>query len=288
MEPLGIEFCEAEVEDREGLQAPIAIVGGGVAGLSFACILEKNKIPYVVFEREAEPPHREENSRAAGATNKQDAAAAAAATGVEARTGSTDDGSNVDRGTPVPEDRTEIITEFQGTKALFAMGRDLFNDFKKLAAQIEPDSIIRSFYGSEEQCHTATGFPYYLGLIREFAGREVDKFMIDCVQLRGLFLDRIPKEKVRWGKEVMSVDREQIFEEGRKYESDEVRDTEKGEKETRGAQTQGWQLRFSDGTSESGFLLIVGADGAQSRVRPLASYSSQTMAAFFLGLFVNT
>ncbi|KAK5626596.1 hypothetical protein RRF57_002311 [Xylaria bambusicola] len=82
---------------------------------------------------------------------------------------------------------------------------------------------------------------------------------IDRVQLRKILVDSIPKERIRWGKTLKSV----------------VRDEGDGEGE------KGWVLKFADGTQETGFRMVVGADGASSAVRPLITlakprYSGKT------------
>ncbi|KAI1278214.1 monooxygenase [Xylaria sp. FL0933] len=78
---------------------------------------------------------------------------------------------------------------------------------------------------------------------------EHDRPEIDRKRLRQILLDSIPAERVRWGKALKSVERDETVENG------------KGAK--------GWVLRFADGQTEKGFRLIVGADGAFSAVRSL-------------------
>ncbi|CAJ0548583.1 Ff.00g021960.m01.CDS01 [Fusarium sp. VM40] len=71
---------------------------------------------------------------------------------------------------------------------------------------------------------------------------------IDRQQLRQILLDSIPAERIRWGKTINSVDRKEDEHRGGAY---------------------AWTLNFRDGSTESGFRLIVGADGAWSKIRPL-------------------
>ncbi|KAK1709917.1 hypothetical protein BDP67DRAFT_408317 [Colletotrichum lupini] len=73
-------------------------------------------------------------------------------------------------------------------------------------------------------------------------GQDRDAPEIDRFQLRQLLLDSIPSHKVRWGHGVRTI--------------------EKGS-------GSDWVIKFTNGTSASGFQLIVGADGAWSKVRPL-------------------
>ncbi|PWY88275.1 FAD/NAD(P)-binding domain-containing protein, partial [Aspergillus heteromorphus CBS 117.55] len=74
---------------------------------------------------------------------------------------------------------------------------------------------------------------------------------IDRLQLRQLLLDSVPSEKIRWGHGVSALERRTDEE-----PSDKERDN-------------GCIIRFSNGSSASGFRLIVGADGTWSKVRPL-------------------
>ncbi|KAJ9205869.1 hypothetical protein DTO164E3_1122 [Paecilomyces variotii] len=88
------------------------------------------------------------------------------------------------------------------------------------------------------------------GVVMDPAGKTYVNFdkgaegpEIDRVQLRRLLLDSVPEEKIRWDHAVKAVE---------KVES--------------GA---GWVIRFADGSTAAGFKLIVGADGAWSKIRPL-------------------
>ncbi|KAI1423170.1 monooxygenase [Xylaria sp. FL1777] len=88
-----------------------------------------------------------------------------------------------------------------------------------------------------------------------------DRPEIDRARLRKLLLDSIPATRVRWGKALKAVERDE------------------SSSDIEGA--KGWVLRFADGSSESGFRLVVGADGAFSAVRPLITpakpqYSGKT------------
>ncbi|KAI0808610.1 monooxygenase [Xylaria sp. FL0064] len=85
---------------------------------------------------------------------------------------------------------------------------------------------------------------------------EHDRPEIDRKRLRQILLDSIPAERVRWGKVLKGIER------------DETRKT-------------GWVLKFADGQEEKGFRLVVGADGAFSAVRSLITpvkpkYSGKT------------
>ncbi|PYI00083.1 FAD/NAD(P)-binding domain-containing protein [Aspergillus ellipticus CBS 707.79] len=77
---------------------------------------------------------------------------------------------------------------------------------------------------------------------------------IDRVQLRQLLLDSVPEEKIRWCHAVNAVERRT--------------DTEPSAKDN------GCIIHFVNGTSASGFRLIVGADGTWSKVRPLLTPSA--------------
>ncbi|RDW57350.1 hypothetical protein BP5796_12800 [Coleophoma crateriformis] len=71
-------------------------------------------------------------------------------------------------------------------------------------------------------------------------GRDAPE--IDRIQLRQILLDSIPKEKLHWGQVLKSVKR--------------------GDDGTPA-------LEFADGSTRSGFKLVVGADGAWSKVRSM-------------------
>ncbi|KAI5923490.1 hypothetical protein F4810DRAFT_208540 [Camillea tinctor] len=84
-------------------------------------------------------------------------------------------------------------------------------------------------------------------------GDKRDAPEIDRAALRDILLASVPEGRVRWGEALAGV--------------------EKGE--------GGPVLRFADGRTESGFGLVVGADGAWSRVRPMLTdakpaYSGKT------------
>ncbi|KAF2671756.1 putative salicylate hydroxylase [Microthyrium microscopicum] len=80
------------------------------------------------------------------------------------------------------------------------------------------------------------------------ADRDTGKPEIDREKLRDILLDSLPNGIVQWGKRVKSVD----------VELEDER-------------PQGL-VRFEDGSQESGYDLIVGADGAWSKVRPLVTH----------------
>lgn len=75
-------------------------------------------------------------------------------------------------------------------------------------------------------------------------GGDSDRPEIDRKDLRALLLSSIPADKVRWGSPVQLVQRE-----------------------TDGSMS----VHFVDGTIESGFQLVVGADGAWSKARSAVS-----------------
>ncbi len=80
---------------------------------------------------------------------------------------------------------------------------------------------------------------------------------IDRAQLRRLLVDAVSEEKIQWGKSVKAVERD-----------------ERGDV----------QISFLDGTTAGGFKLVVGADGAWSRVRHLVwlvLYDPTTLVPFF-------
>ncbi|KAF5557171.1 tetracycline resistance [Fusarium phyllophilum] len=81
------------------------------------------------------------------------------------------------------------------------------------------------------------------GTVKAVFGEERDAPEIDRLQLRKLLLDSIPTNKIHWGHRVKSI--------------------EKGEEAAK------HRIHFCNGTSASGFRLIVGADGAWSKLTPV-------------------
>ena len=76
--------------------------------------------------------------------------------------------------------------------------------------------------------------------MRHGDGEDTARPEIDRRDLRVLLLDSVPKEKIRWGPKVENLQR----------------------------QDDGMMsIRFADGTTESGFRLVVGADGLWSTCR---------------------
>ena len=175
--------------------APIAIVGGGPCGLTFARLLERAGIDYVVFERDQSP---DTIQRLQGGT-------------------------------------LDLAPE-GGQAALKSAG--LFAEFEKHARY-------------EGTCFTIQD---YKGNNRMRSGQnDRDRPEIDRCQLRQMLLQSIPKHRVRWDKKLLSA--------------------EVGEREASSASPSAADcvLRFMDGSSERGFRLIVGSDGAWSKIRPLVS-----------------
>ena len=80
--------------------------------------------------------------------------------------------------------------------------------------------------------------------MRHGDGEETDRPEIDRRDLRVLLLDSVPKDKIRWGAKVESL---------RKQDDGMI------------------SICFTDGMTESGFRLVVGADGAWSKARSLVS-----------------
>ncbi|KAI1307089.1 monooxygenase [Xylaria venustula] len=182
--------------------APIAIVGGGPGGLTFARFLERAGLPYIIFERDASPSE-----------NRQ--------------------GGTLD------------LHSGTGLAALDAAGlRDEFEKFARHEAGVF--SLQDSQGGNRFRSEAGDG--------------DYDRPEIDRRQLRNLLLESIPADRVRWGKGLKAVERdESAGEDGAK----------------------GWVLKFADGTAERGFRMVVGAEGAFSAIRSLITpaqpkYSGKT------------
>ncbi|GKZ37493.1 hypothetical protein AbraIFM66950_009043 [Aspergillus brasiliensis] len=169
--------------------APIAIVGGGPCGLTFARLLETAGIDYVVFERDT----------------------------------STENALQFQGGTLDLHGET-------GQEALRRAG--LIAEFEKLARRDATTLTVQDFRGNH--CKTF--------------GEGRDAPEIDRLQLRQLLLKSLPAHRIRWAKALQAIGHKSKSEHGS------------------GADCI---LRFADGSTESGFRLVVGADGAWSKVRQL-------------------
>ncbi|KAI0856917.1 monooxygenase [Xylaria cubensis] len=183
--------------------APIAIVGGGPCGLTFARLLELAGLDYIVFERDSSADPKSHHQ-----------------------------GGTLD------------IHPGTGQAALEAAG--LKDGFEKLARYEADVFTVQDFRGDHRFRTGDEG-------VMEGGRPEIDRG-----QLRTLLLDSVPRHRMRWGKVLKSVERK-----------------DGGEEAGAGA-AAGWILRFADGSEESGFRLVVGADGAWSKVRPVITPAKPT------------
>ncbi|KAJ5297718.1 hypothetical protein PENANT_c012G01717 [Penicillium antarcticum] len=110
-------------------------------------------------------------------------------------------------------------------------------EFEKLARRNAMTMTIQDAYGNH----------------RSVFNEARDAPEIDRIQLRRMLLGSIPAERVRWGMGLLSVEKHE------EYEIDQS--------ELHG--NPGLVLHFADGTVEREFGLVVGADGAWSRLRSL-------------------
>lgn len=90
------------------------------------------------------------------------------------------------------------------------------------------------------------------GGIKASFSDDADRPEIDRLQLRQLLLNSLPVDRIRWGKALLKVGRN------------------KDENRPGG---HSWMLSFAEGSTETGFRLVIGADGAWSKVRQLVSHS---------------
>lgn len=125
-----------------------------------------------------------------------------------------------------------------GQQALKEAG--LFDEFNKVYARWDASRI------HIVKCSGET--------VRRF-GEDRDAPEIDRLQLRQLLLSSIPAHKIQWGHGVRSI-------EGSKTKSPDD-------------MGNGHIIHFINGTSATGFRLIVGADGGWSKVRALVSQTTQ-------------
>lgn len=118
-------------------------------------------------------------------------------------------------------------------------------EFEKVARRDAMTMTVQDFQGNH----------------RTTFGETRDAPEIDRLQLRQMLLESIPEHRIRWSKTLCSVENS-----GKK------------------SGAPGWVLRFSDGTTESGFSLIVGADGAWSKLRQIVSIN---LELHVLEIFAN-
>lgn len=133
--------------------------------------------------------------------------------------------------TPLYQGGTLDLHANSGQQAIKRAG--LFEEFKKLARWDATRLVIQN-----PECTLKKSF-----------GEERDAPEIDRFQLRQLLLDSIPSHRVRWGHGVQSIERDP----------------------NSSPEAPLWVVNFNDSTFASGFQLVVGADGAWSKVRPLVS-----------------
>ncbi|KAF2770534.1 FAD/NAD(P)-binding domain-containing protein [Teratosphaeria nubilosa] len=121
-----------------------------------------------------------------------------------------------------------------GLKALHEAG--LLNEFKKYARYDAQSFIFADSQGRTLKKHDVNPGGTFL------EGKQTERPEIDRLDLRNILLASIPATRIKWGVKVASVWRE-----------------------PHGAMS----VRSVDGTVESGFKLVVGADGAWSKARRL-------------------
>jgi 2-polyprenyl-6-methoxyphenol hydroxylase-like FAD-dependent oxidoreductase len=121
-----------------------------------------------------------------------------------------------------------------GQEALRRAG--LHDEFEKLARRDATSMVVQSYKGD-----------HFLKF-----GEERDAPEIDRLQLRQILLDSIPSHRIRWGKALRAIER----------------DTHQTPTDAKDI-----VLHFADGSTETGFRLVVGADGAWTKVRKLVSRS---------------
>ncbi|KAJ5175237.1 FAD binding domain-containing protein [Penicillium canariense] len=117
-----------------------------------------------------------------------------------------------------------------GQEALRRAG--LHDQFEKLARRDATRMTVQSYKGES----------------RTTFGEKRDAPEIDRLQLRQMLLDSLPGHRVRWGKALCTVERDE---------------------HQKQVSAPNIVLHFADGSTETGFRLVVGGDGAWSKVRQL-------------------
>ncbi|KAL2813780.1 hypothetical protein BDW59DRAFT_176655 [Aspergillus cavernicola] len=117
-----------------------------------------------------------------------------------------------------------------GQEALRRAG--LHAEFEKLARRDATSMVVQDYRGNHH-------FKF---------DEERDAPEIDRVQLRQILLDSLPAHRVKWGKRLCAAERDET------------------KKQSNAADIK---LHFTDGSTETGFRLVVGADGGWSKLRQL-------------------
>lgn len=90
---------------------------------------------------------------------------------------------------------------------------------------------------------------------------------IDRLQLRQILLDSLPSHRIYWGKTLRAIERA----------------THPG-----GMGAKDIVLHFADGSTETGFRMVVGADGAWSKVRQLVSEAVRMIPSSWTLIFLRS
>lgn len=149
-----------------------------------------------------------------------------------------------------------VVFEREGHSAARSQGRSLDMHAESGQYAIECAGLTEEFRKIaryEDQQMRVYGKDGVLRFLEEDGSETGDRPEVDRGQLRQMLLDSLPEGMVRWGRELTGVE----------------------------AAGDGFDLRFRGGERER-FDLVVGADGAWSRIRPLVSaakpaYSGVTM-----------
>ncbi|KAM3462256.1 hypothetical protein MY5147_009850 [Beauveria neobassiana] len=188
--------------------SPLAIVGGGPAGLTLGALLHRRRIPFTLFEYRPEPT----------------TAAASWA---------------------LPSGMLDLH-EGDGLRAIRACG--LYDEFLPLTGECSEEFVLADKLGARVHVHSGGGGGGGEG--GEGGGEGHDEGArpeISRNNLTRLLLTRIPPESVRWGHKLQTAE----------Y------------KEGNGVTRLNFGGSGGGGSDEHEFDLVVGADGAWSRVRTL-------------------
>lgn len=129
--------------------------------------------------------------------------------------------------------------------ATWAIGRGGTLDLHKGSGQLAlQEAGLLDQFKLLARCDATNTLADAQGTIHFRSGGDQDRPEIDRKDLRALLLGSIPANKVRWGLRVHRVQR----------------DTDAS-----------MSVHFADGSIESGFRLVVGADGAWSKARSMVS-----------------
>lgn len=156
------------------------------------------------------------------------------------------------------------ITVFEGETSLDVRAQGGTLDLRQgsgldaiRAANLMPEFEKYARYDGESMIVSDKHFTRYLNMTGNAEDKNGRAPEIDRFRLRRLLLDSLPQGMIQWGKRLAEV---------------------REEKPSSDSAGRSYTLHFRDGTTAGPFSLVVGADGAWSKARPLLSPSTPSFS----------